>query len=130
MKKIPTSEFTFNFSRSSGAGGQNVNKLNTKATLTWNIKESPSCIEPVKNRFIKKYKRFIIGENVILKSQRFRSQARNIEDCIHKLHEYLKEVEYPPKSRRPTRPTKSSVLKRLKNKKSHSDKKKSRREKY
>ena len=130
MKKIPVSEFKFSFSRSSGAGGQNVNKLNTKVTLFWDIESSPSCSAGVKKRFTDKYKRLIIESTVVIKSQRFRAQSKNIDDCVDKLHELLASVEFAPKTRRPTKPTKGSVRKRLENKKNHSEKKKSRSQKF
>ena len=120
MISIPLSEISFQFSRSSGAGGQNVNKVNSKATLTWNIVTSPSCPAAVKERFAKTYKRLMVGEIVMISSQRFRSQQQNIDDCLQKLHQLLAEVEYPPKVRHATKPTKSSVHKRLENKKVHS----------
>ncbi|MBT4789959.1 MAG: aminoacyl-tRNA hydrolase [Halobacteriovoraceae bacterium] len=125
--KIPEDEFEFTFSRSSGAGGQNVNKVNTKATLKWDIEKTKSINQSVKDRFKNKFNRVIDGENgVKISSQRFRTQARNISDCIDKLHIMLKEVAKPPKRRVPTKPTKNSVKRRIKNKKSHSDTKKGR----
>lgn len=120
MISIPLSEISFQFSRSSGAGGQNINKVNSKATLSWNIAASPSCSEAVKKRFAAAYKRFLVGELVMISSQRFRSQQQNIDDCLQKLHQFLAEVEHPPKMRHATKPTKSSVHKRLESKKIHS----------
>jgi ribosome-associated protein len=53
---IPFSEFHFSFSRSGGAGGQNVNKVNSKAQLHWDINQSPTLSEAIKERFKDKYK--------------------------------------------------------------------------
>ncbi len=127
LKRIPAGELDFSFSRSSGAGGQNVNKVNTKVSLRWNIQKSTSLAKAVKERFVKKYKRRISeGGVLILHSQRFRSQARNIADCIEKLHEMIETVAKPPKRRVGTKPTRSSVEKRIKTKKSKSETKKTR----
>ena len=125
--KIPESEFDLSFSRSSGAGGQNVNKVNTKVTLSWCIEDSKSISSFVKERFKKKYSRLYTSEGIVkITGQRFRTQARNISDCIEKLHEMLESVATPPKRRVATKPTKSSVNKRIENKKSNSKTKKNR----
>lgn len=128
--KIPEREFKFTFSRSSGAGGQNVNKVNTKATLTWNIAASKAISKAVKERFAEKYARFIVGDEVVIHSQKFRTQNRNSEDCIAKLFKYLSHVEFAPKKRVPTKPTKAANKRRLDSKTRDSQKKKLRREKF
>lgn len=130
MIQIPISEFKFSFSRSSGAGGQNVNKLNTKVTLFWEIDSSPSLLPSVKKRFKEKYERYLVDEVVVIHSQLTRSQNHNISDCVAKLHVLLQKVEVEPKIRKATKPTKSAVKKRLETKKQHSDKKKLRRERF
>ena len=123
--KVNISELDFSFSRSSGAGGQNINKVNSKVTLRWNVKKTKSCSKSVIDRFYIKYSRRILENGtIIITSQRFRNQARNIADSIEKLHEMIWSIATPPKIRRPTKPTKASVKKRLKNKKALSDKKK------
>ena len=130
MINIPDSEFTFTFSRSSGAGGQNVNKVNTKASLVWDLSASSSCSKAVKERFSKKYSRFIVDGVVTIHSQRFRSQVKNISDCKEKLHEFLNSVEKASKRRVATKPTKASVKRRLEQKSKDSKKKKLRQEKF
>ncbi len=106
-------EFRFSFSRSSGAGGQNVNKLNTKATLRWDVGHSPSLPKAVRERFIERYKRRITTSgDLVLTSQRFRDQGRNVADCLEKLRAMLAEVARPPRPRKHTRPTRSSVERR------------------
>ena len=128
---IPHSEFTFSYSRSSGPGGQNVNKTNTKVTLRWNIIESKAIKKDIKERFLKKYSRRILEDGtIVIVSQRFRSQDRNISDAIEKLNEMIESVRVAPKKRKATRPTRSSVERRLKEKKGKSVLKKGRREKY
>lgn len=130
MITIPTNEMSFSFSRSSGPGGQNVNKVNSKVTLTWNIVLSTSCHPSVKERFYDKFKQYIVEDCVVIISQKSRSQNQNIDDCIEKLHSLLARVEFAPKVRKATRPTKSSVKKRLESKKINSSKKKLRSEKF
>jgi ribosome-associated protein len=124
---IPFSEFSFSFSRSGGAGGQNVNKVNSKAVLEWDITKSDSVSYALKERFRAKFKGFIVEGGIVqITGQRYRSQKDNIDDCIKKLHEMLEEVFAPPKVRKATKPKRSAVLKRLGTKKIDSEKKRMR----
>lgn len=124
---IPQAEFRWTFSRSSGPGGQNVNKLNTKATLHWPIDKTDALPAAVVERFVKKYHRRIsnVGE-LVLSSQRYRSQPKNIDDCLNKLRELVLTILHPPKPRKKTRPTRASKEKRIRAKKERSGKKESR----
>jgi ribosome-associated protein len=125
--KIPLEEFEFTFSRSGGPGGQNVNKVNTKALLRWPVAESTSLPEAVRERFVARQRRRINAEGLLLiGSQRYRDQGRNIDDCLSKLREMIAEVVTPPKPRRATRPTKASKERRLKAKRQASQKKQQR----
>ena len=133
MKKIsiPFSEFSFTFSRSAGAGGQNVNKVNSKVVLDWDMKASLSISEDIKQRFKNKFPQYCIGEgSVQITSQKHRSQIANKDDCISRLMTLLSEVQVPPKKRKPTKPKRSAILERLSSKRKDSDKKKLRREKF
>jgi len=126
--KIPLREFEFTFSRSSGPGGQNVNKLNTKATLRWAVESSPSLTGGVRDRFLKKYRRRITSDgDILVVSQRFRDQGRNVADCLSKLREMLESVATAPKPRKKTRPSKASRERRLKEKRAKSERKQNRR---
>lgn len=122
---IPDTEFDLHFSRSSGPGGQNVNKVNSKVAMYWPIGESGALPQEVKDRFVAKYSHRMTQEQiVIITSDKYRDQKRNVEDCLEKLKEMLMEVLVPPKKRRATKPSKSSVQKRLSGKKADSDRKK------
>lgn len=122
--EIPDSEFDLHFTRSSGPGGQNVNKVNSKVVMYWTIGDSPAVPQALKDRFIEKFAhRLTQDQIVIITSDRFRDQKRNIDDCLEKLKEMLLEVLTPPKKRRPTKPSRSSVQKRLNIKKAGSDRK-------
>lgn len=125
---IPFSELSFSYARSGGSGGQNVNKVNSKVIMDWDLRNSPSVPYDVKERFFIRYRNMINGDGIFqLTSEKERSQKANVDDCIHKLHEMIAKVLVPPKPRKKTKPTKSSVRKRLDSKKIHSEKKESRR---
>ncbi|HXH30699.1 MAG TPA: alternative ribosome rescue aminoacyl-tRNA hydrolase ArfB [Bacteriovoracaceae bacterium] len=129
--KIPFSEFTFSFSRSGGPGGQNVNKVNTKVILYWDLPHTSCCLPPVLQRFRDKYGQFILEDgSVQLVSTKHRTQKANMDDCIEKLETMLNDVRVPPKIRRATKPKRSAVLKRLDTKKRDSDKKRLRKSDY
>jgi ribosome-associated protein len=111
---VPLAEFEWSFVRSSGPGGQNVNKVNSKAMLTWPVKWSPSLTAELKHRFVGKYANKINRSGqLVLSSQRFRDQSRNVADCLAKLRQMLAEIEHPPRRRIPSRPTASSGRRRL-----------------
>ena len=126
--KIPLSEFHFTFARSGGPGGQNVNKVNTKAMLRWSISTSPSVSEALRERFQKKYARRINKQgDLIITSQRFRDQGRNVADCLEKLRALLASVATAPKPRKKTKPSKAARQRRLTDKRQKSEKKQRRR---
>ena len=115
---LTSDELRLTFARASGPGGQNVNKVNSKAVLTWSVDASRGVPDDVKSRFRQKFGgRINRNGELILASQRFRDQARNIADCMEKLRAMLAAAEHPPKRRIATRKTKSSKMRRLANKK-------------
>ena len=127
--KIPLREFKFTFARSSGPGGQNVNKVSTKALLRWAVVRSPSLPEPVRQRLLSRYRRRVTAEgDLLISSQRFRDAGRNVADCLEKLRAMLADVAVAAKPRKPTRPSRASVRRRLDQKRKHSQKKQRRRD--
>jgi len=127
--KIPLKELEFTFARSSGPGGQNVNKVNTKATLRWSVTTSPALSEAVRGRFCERYRRRITKEgDLIVTSQRFRDRGRNVADCLAKLRNMLAEAAVAPKRRKKTKPSKASLYRRKKDKLAISRKKQLRRD--
>lgn len=126
--QIPLSELAFTFVRSSGPGGQNVNKVNSKAVMRWDVRSSGSLPDDVRERFLARYARRLTGEGeLLISSQRYRDQGRNQADCLEKLRDMLAEVATPPKRRRPTRPKRGDIERRLEAKKLEGSKKRSRR---
>ena len=121
---IPLAEFRFSYSRSSGPGGQNVNKVNTKATLRWKVGENESLPIGVMVRFRRAFpNRINVDGELVLHSQRYRDQGRNVSDCLEKLRAMVASVALPPRVRRKTKPTKGSVARHKKNKEIQSRKK-------
>jgi ribosome-associated protein len=115
--RVPVRELRFEWSRSGGPGGQRVNKANTRVTLRWSVDASRAIPAAVRDRFRARYRRRINSEGeLVLHSQRFRDQGRNVADCVEKLEEMLRSVAEPPTPRRPTRPTRASKERRLRQK--------------
>lgn len=122
--RIPLSELKFTFSRSSGPGGQNVNKVNTKAHLRWAIHDSDALPEDVRLRFVARYSRRIAANgDLLITSQRYRDRGRNIADCHEKLRDLVLSVATAPRKRKPTKPSKGSKIRRRKAKEAKSQKK-------
>jgi ribosome-associated protein len=120
-------EVVFTFARSSGPGGQNVNKVNSKAVLRWNPLQSILITEPIRQRFINKFGSRLTNQgDLILTSDQFRDQARNKADCVDKLVEMLTSVLRPPKKRLKTKPTRSSQERRHQAKRQQGERKKTR----
>jgi ribosome-associated protein len=125
--EIPRTEFSMSFVRSSGPGGQNVNKVNSKVQLRWSVTGSRSLPEDVRQRLLSRYARRINDRGeLVLSSQRYRDQSKNIDDCLSKLRELVLAVATPPRRRKKTRPPRSAGENRLQEKRATSDKKRRR----
>jgi ribosome-associated protein len=112
--RIPDTELEWTYVRSGGPGGQNVNKVASKAVLRWNLAASPSVPEGVKARLRAHHRRRITAEGeLVLTSQRYRDQERNRQDCLDKLRELVLQAATPPRPRRPTKPSRGSREARL-----------------
>ncbi len=115
--RVPLRELHFEFTRSSGPGGQNVNKVATKAVLRWQVQRTTSLPADVRERFCERYKRRITTQGeLVMSSQRFRDQGRNVADCLEKLRQMLGEVATRPKPRRATKPGRGARERRLREK--------------
>ena len=124
---IPLTEFTLTFARSSGPGGQNVNKVNSKVTLHWDVTHSPSLPDDVRARLLERFPtRITTAGELVVSSQSSRDQATNIADCHEKVRELVLAACFVPKKRRPTKPTKGSRERRLQAKRVQSDRKRNR----
>jgi ribosome-associated protein len=88
--RIPDEEFEWSYVRSGGPGGQNVNKVASKAVLRWNVAGSPSLPADVKARLrAGQANRITAAGELVLTSQRYRDQERNRQDCLDKLREMV-----------------------------------------
>jgi ribosome-associated protein len=125
---ILRSEIRFTFVRSSGPGGQNVNKVASKAVLRWSPAASASLTDAVRGRLLARAGRQINDRGeLVLSSQRFRDQSKNIEDCLEKLRNLVAAAAVIPKKRKRTRVPRATREARLKQKRVTSDKKRLRR---
>jgi ribosome-associated protein len=120
-------EFIFTASRSSGPGGQNVNKVSTKVELRFNVMESNVLTGDEKLLIISKLGKRISNEGfLIIQSEANRSQLKNKKESMEKFYQLLFKALTPVKKRKETRPSLASKTKRLDNKKIDSNRKQSR----
>lgn len=127
--QIPDDELEWSYARSGGPGGQNVNKVASKAILRWKASSTAVTIpESARLRMQARFpSRFTAGGDVIVQSQKYRDQERNREDCLEKLSEMIRTAMVEPTPRKATKPTKGSKRRRLADKRKQSEKKQSRR---
>ncbi len=129
---IPASMLNFSFARSSGPGGQNVNKLNTKAILTVNIDDLALYLDPYSLHRLKAQaaNRINADDQLILASQEHRSQLSNKKACIDHLAAIIQRAKTRPRPRKKTKPSRAAQQRRLDQKKRRSVIKKTRSERF
>jgi ribosome-associated protein len=126
--QISDGEFQWTFVRSGGPGGQNVNKVASKAVLRWNLADNPTLPDDVKARLrVRERNRITADGDIIVTSQRFRDQERNKEDCLEKLRHMIFQASIVPKPRKPSKPGRAARERRLHIKRHRSEIKKNRR---
>lgn len=133
MEKVPNAsklsqELQFTTSRSGGPGGQHVNKVSTKVTLRFDVRNSNLLTQEQKAVLEERLRSKLTSDGVlVLSSQEKRSQLANRENVIAKFDRLMARAFTPRKSRKPTKPSKASIEKRLQEKKKLSEKKRYRR---
>jgi len=125
--RIPLAEVELRFVRSSGPGGQNVNKVATKTVLRWPVATSPSLPEDVRRRFMTRFgSRLTKAGELVLSCDSFRDRLRNRTECLTRVRDMIAAVAVAPTPRRRTRPTRGSKERRLLAKRMRSERKRER----
>jgi ribosome-associated protein len=128
--RIPISDLVFRATRSSGAGGQNVNKVETAVELIFDLQNTPHLSEDERARAMSKLASHLDSDGALhLESQSERSQLRNKDEVTRRFAQRLREALIVPKKRRKTKPTRASIEKRLESKKRAGNAKRERQEK-
>ena len=118
---LDENELEFSFVRSSGPGGQNVNKVATAVQLRFDVARSPSLPDDVRARLIARAGNKLTRDGVLLiTARRFRTQERNRADAIERLVAMIQSAATPPKRRRKTKPTRASKQVRVEQKRRRS----------
>ncbi len=124
---IPNAELSESFVRSAGPGGQNVNKLSTKVELRWTPGTSTAFSEAQRTYLLQRLAhRIIESGEIIISCEEHRTQARNRDEVRKKLVLVVRQALVRPKKRRPTKPSRASIKRRLEGKKRRSTTKKNR----
>ena len=124
---IPRSELDVRVSRSSGAGGQHVNKTSSRVEIFWNVAASRALTEEQRTRLQSKLASRLTGEgSVRVVASDMRSQSRNRDLAEERLADLIRRALVVQRRRKPTKPTRAAKEARLESKKRHSDKKRNR----
>jgi ribosome-associated protein len=124
---IPDGELIFSFVRSSGPGGQNVNKVATAAQLRFDLRNSPSLSAEMKERLVKLAgSRITMDGILVIEAKRYRTQEQNRSDALLRLTVLLEKASHRPIVRHATRPSLTARIKRVETKKKHGITKKQR----
>jgi|WetSurMetagenome_2_1015567.scaffolds.fasta_scaffold06269_4 ribosome-associated protein len=128
LARVSPDELRFEFFRSSGPGGQNVNKVATAVRLRFDVRNSPSLPSEVRERLLRLVANRLTDDGVLLiEARRFRTQERNRDDAVERLLAWIAKAWEAPRRRRATKPTKAAKQRRLDAKKRRSTAKRERR---
>lgn len=120
--KIPWGELEFSVMRSRGPGGQNVNRTNSAVQLRFNLKDTQAFTDFEKNRILERLESRLTTEgDLLIRSESSRDQEQNRKACLDKLDALLERAFHRDPPRKKTKPTKSSVRKRVESKRRHSE---------
>ncbi len=121
---LPAAALDIRFSRSGGPGGQNVNKVETRAEVRFDLRGSPLLRDADRERALARLATRLTNDGVLaVASERTRHRERNLQEALDRMGELLREAMRPPKVRRPTRPGRAAKERRLKAKRHHAERK-------